>query len=55
MKFLVACLVSVGIASIADVTAKVFNPHDLWWNNFIWWQAGVISMIITAILISRMS
>ena len=54
MKFLIECLVSVGIAYIADVIAKVFSPHDLWWNNFIWWLAGVISMIITEILISRM-
>lgn len=54
MKFLVACLVSVGIAYIADVAAKVFSPHGLWWNNSIWWMAGATSMFLTAILISRM-
>ena len=54
MKFLVACLVSVGIAYIADVIAKVFSPHESTWQNLIWWLGGAISVGITVILISRM-
>lgn len=51
VQALTSFLVSVGIAFLCDTIAKAFAPHDLWWNNFIWWTGGATAVYLITILL----
>ena len=50
-QVLTSFLVLAGIVCLCDTIVKALAPHDLWWNNFIWWAGGATAVYLITILL----